>query len=239
MAGRRSTGASATLLGNLYLEDRKRALDDETEERKFRQRLKELGVKGEIDAGRLGYNVGTDRLEPQALPPLMTMQGLESQFGGAPSSAGTAPSSGTQGAAQFETTITQELDQYGRAKGFKITRSPIKKEETGLIQPEEPPRNRVIPQALSTLGNAFKSSAGPSFAGFPGLPGLLNATRLTRSATGMSRPTPMPQASPVSQAPVGSEPPVRTATDTQSGRKVGQRRDGSLYYLDTGEPYIE
>jgi hypothetical protein len=33
--------------------------------------------------------------------------------------------------------------------------------------------------------------------------------------------------------------PVRTATDSVTGRKVGQFADGSLKYLDTGEPYVE
>ena len=195
-------GAVSAIAGYVQ-EQRKREDEAHKSDQEFQQRLYEAGLKQELEAGRAGLNLQTGLVEAR------TPQRFD-------------PS-----------TLSPGQSYSQKVEGGTLTSSrPFSDGANALIMPEEPPRNRVIPQALSAM-------AGPSFAGFPGISDLLNATRLTRSAAGLSRPTPMPQTSPVSQVSAGRESPVRTATDTQTGRKVGQRRDGSLYYLDTGEPYVE
>lgn len=53
MSGRQSTGAAATLVGNLYLKDRERQFSQQDEERKFQQRLQALGITEGIRSGQI------------------------------------------------------------------------------------------------------------------------------------------------------------------------------------------
>lgn len=97
----------------------------------------------------------------------------------------------------------------------------------GLTVPEEPKVgfwDSPMGKGLSGIGNLFnrQPSAVPS-----AMPGMTPP-----AAT-------MPSTAPTMPQGALNDRPVRTATDSASGRKVGQFADGSLRYLDTGEPYQE
>lgn len=147
MAGRQSTGAAASAVSDIVLDSRKRRLDQEDEERKFRQRLQELGIKAGIETGQITPKFQGGQLQgfQQTNLQPMTSQGLESQLGIGASVPGQSPfPQGSQtpqaggqlrdAQGQFTTKITQEFDQLGRVKGFKVDRSEVKPDK---LSPQE------------------------------------------------------------------------------------------------------
>ena len=96
----------------------------------------------------------------------------------------------------------------------------------GLDIPPEPPR---APFSESPLGRFF---GGVGREVGRGVGGFLNRGTVSPASPALSSPTsPTPTLLP--------SRPVRTATDTKTGRRVGLFPDGSLLYLDTGQPYRE
>ena len=186
MSGRRSTGAAAAIIGDVYQKSVNRRLDQDKERREFNQRLQELGIKAGIESGALspvftGGQVGFQQNAP--LQPL-TMQGLSSQLGmGGSSVLGTpqaqpqlvqGPQAMPQQApmgqprdeqGQFTTTITQDLDQYGRMKGFKVTRNEVKPKELSprdqLFQPIQQAQGQLTSaqQAIPRTGSILAQPA--------------------------------------------------------------------------------
>ena len=99
-------------------------------------------------------------------------------------------------------------------------------ENGGLDIPPEPPR---APFSESPLGRFF---GGVGREVGRGVGGFLNRGTVSPASPALSSPTsPTPTLLP--------SRPVRTATDTKTGRRVGLFPDGSLLYLDTGQPYRE
>src|SRR3990167_2655485 len=163
MAGRRRTGAAIAIIGDVYQKSVDRRLGQEDERQKFNQRLQELGIKAGLESGAISptFQGGQVGFQQSQLPPPMTMQDVVAQVGGAvtpqpapPQPQGGMASRNEQG--QFTTTITQDLDPYGRMKGFKVVRNEVKPKELS-------PRDRLfqdIQQAQGQLMSAQQQAPG-------------------------------------------------------------------------------
>ena len=135
MADRRS--GAAAVLPAFYASRIDQRAKEEQERRDFDRRLQEVGIKGEQDAGRLGYDVQTRQF--QARTP-QTMDTVLSQLTGRPGSqAGSAPQG--QGAQAGEL-----------PEGMKITQTIKTPQGTITVTrgAEKPPKLAVnVPQLLS------------------------------------------------------------------------------------------
>ena len=163
MAGRRRTGAAIAIIGDVYQKSVDRRLGQEDERQKFNQRLQELGIKAGLESGAISptFQGGQVGFQQSQLPPPMTMQDVVAQVGGAvtpqpapPQPQGGMASRNEQG--QFTTTITQDLDPYGRVKGVKVVRNEVKPKELS-------PRDRLfqdIQQAQGQLMSAQQQAPG-------------------------------------------------------------------------------
>lgn len=202
MAGRRRSYAGiakglSTIAGGMELQ-LKSDLDRRKQREEFDQRLKEAGIKAGIESGAIEPTFQGGQFQgfaPRAPSQPMTMDAMSAQAGlagpatatpgqGAPglsqgpmASPGGSPAPGPgapqpPGTGQFSTTINQEFDQYGRVKGFKVTRKEIEPPQPKALSP----RDQLFSDVRSAQTDASRLQRAPDSQFVPQAQAQLNET---------------------------------------------------------------
>ena len=127
--------------------------EDTIERRKFQQRLQEAGIKAGLESGQIAPQFQGGQFTGFGQPPQQTplsLNDIQSQLGGGGARGGSEQPRDAQG--QFTTTITQDFDQFGRVKGFKVNRAEVKPQSLT-------PRQQLESQLMAAQGQLQSAQA--------------------------------------------------------------------------------